>query len=87
MVVTKAASNDPVSGEIVGHAASFHQVRVRLETGQEVVAALPNLRKFGCLFGTLVGWKARVRFYEPPKMPRIIDLERPTQTQGNLQEK
>jgi hypothetical protein len=68
---------DAVTGEILAHGNDFRQVRVRLATGEEILAVLPNLRKFGCLFGTLVGWKVRVAFRQPPKMPRVIELARP----------
>jgi hypothetical protein len=70
--------NDAVPGEILSHGNDFRQVRVRLASGKEVVAVLPKLRKFGCWFGTFVGWKVRVAIRQPPKMPRVIDLERPT---------
>jgi hypothetical protein len=73
----KFADNDAPSGEILAHGNDFRQVRVRLANGEEIVAVLPKLRKFGCLFGPLVGWKVRVAFRQAPKMPRVIDLERP----------
>lgn len=71
------ADDDAIASEILGHRNDFRQVHVRLANGEEIVAVLPKLRKFGCLFGTLVGWKVRVVFRQPPKMPRVIDLEGP----------
>lgn len=63
-----------VIGEILAHGRNFRQLHVRLDDGREVVAVLPKTRKFGCLFGSLVGWKVRVAFLKPPKAPRIVEL-------------
>lgn len=69
-----------VKGEILGRGSDPRQVRVRMQTGEEILAVLPRIRamrKFGCLFGTLVGWKACVVIPKPPRMPRVVDLSRP----------
>jgi hypothetical protein len=64
--MAKPANNNAVVGEILGHGSDFRQVCVRLQDGREVVVVLPKLRKYGCLFGTMVGWRARVLFRQPP---------------------
>ena len=71
-----------MTGEILAHGSDFCQVRVRLDDGREVIAVLPKARRFGCLFGDLVGWKARMTFPQPPKMPRVIDLQQPERDNG-----
>ena len=68
--------DDAVAGEILAHGSDFRQVRVRLANGEEIIAVLPKLRRFGW-FGNLVGWKVRVAFRQPSELPRVIDLERP----------
>ena len=64
-----------VLGEVIAHGSEFRQVRVRLEGGREVEAVIPTTRKFGCLFGSLVGWSVRVALREAPKKARVVQLE------------
>lgn len=67
---------DAVVGEVVAHGFNYRHLQLRLITGEEISAVLPTNRKFGCLFGSLVGWQVKVVFRQPPKMARIVDLAR-----------
>jgi hypothetical protein len=73
------SSNNAVAGEVLAHGSEWRQLSIRLTTGEEIVAVLPNLRKFGCSFGSLVGWRVRVQLRPSPKMPRIVDLAKPAE--------
>ena len=69
-----------VSGVVLGHGSEYRQLRVLLVTGQETIAVLPTTRKFGCLFGSLVGWNVKIALRKSPKLARVVDLARPTPT-------
>jgi hypothetical protein len=77
LVMTNAARTDPVAGEVLAHGSNLRHLCVRLTGGDEIEAVLPKNQKFGCLFGSLVGWRVKVVFRPPPKMARVVDLARP----------
>ena len=82
--MAKSAQPGPVSGVVLGHGSDYRQLRVLLVTGQETIAVLPTTRKFGCLFGSLVGWNVKVVVRKAPKMARVVDLARPKPTIESL---
>ena len=59
-----------------------HSVVVRLEEGTDVQAIIPKDR-FGCLFGSLVGWKVRITIPSPPQLPRVMELTPPPDKTNN----
>jgi hypothetical protein len=65
---------EPVEGVIISTSPRYV---VRLVTGEEVRAGHKLPRRFGCLFGTLVGWNVKVVVRCPPKSARIVELFRP----------
>lgn len=52
-------------------------LRVRLEDGREISTPIPRDRKFGCLFGSLIGYNVTVLMKQPSKMPRVVSQSRP----------
>lgn len=76
------ANHSAVDGEILAHGSDARHFRILLASGEEITAVLSRNREFGCLFGSLVGWKVKVVFPKPPKIARVIDLVRPLQTNG-----
>jgi hypothetical protein len=68
-------------GVITALKHGFH-FAVMLDDGREVVAVLPRstLRRFGCLFGTLAGYRLTVVHRSDAKPPLIVDLNRPSES-------
>ena len=54
---------------------------VRLCDGRDIRTSLPRDRKFGCLFGSLVGWKVTISIRPAVKMARVIDISPPDSSQ------
>ena len=69
---------DAETGVVIGQASNARHLRIQLANGEELTAVLPNSRKFGCLFGSLVGWHVKVVRKQPPRMSRVVDLVRVT---------
>lgn len=67
-------------GEIVGATPAGRLVK--LANGDVIPAVFQRSRRFGCLFGTLVGWKVKVEILPPPKPAKIIDLTMPQEATG-----
>ncbi len=72
-------TNEFLTGEILAHSPNFLHVEVRLANGEEIKAVISKsiVRQLGCIFGNMVGWKVRVVLARPPKMHRIIELQKP----------
>jgi hypothetical protein len=66
-----------VDGKVLAHGRDYRHLTVRLSSGEDISAVLPATRKFGCPFGSLIGWKVKVVLHEQPKMSRIVESERP----------
>jgi len=80
------SKSELVDGEILAHGSDYRRLQVRLTSGEEIAAMLPKHKKFGCLFGTLVGWKVKVILRLPPQMPRVVELTAPGKTTGSVSE-
>lgn len=74
---TPDAPGHVLAGEILEHGPNWFQVRVRLESGEEIEAVIPRTRRFGCLFGALIGWQVQIVIRKPPRLARVVDLHRP----------
>lgn len=70
-------SVDYAQGTITEHRRNL-EFAVRLDGGREIVAILPRrrLKRLGCLFGSLAGWKATVALHVT-KQPAIVELKQP----------
>jgi hypothetical protein len=55
-------------GEIID--LKGRRVIVRLIDGQETEAVFP--RSFGCVFGSVIGWKVRIAFRPTPTKPAFV---------------
>ena len=77
MTAKRAPEREYAEGVIREHLAGL-EFAVHLDDGREVTAVLPKaqLRKNGCLFGNLVGWRVTIEFRVAPKPLTIIELAR-----------
>lgn len=77
-MIEKRAGCEYAEGTITGLTPPL-EFAVHLDDGRNVSAILPRslLRKMGCLFGTLEGWRVSIAFRSHPKLPVILELRRP----------